>query len=86
MTFPICSFFLLDQYISSLPPFVFEIWQHIRLDNVWLPLRDSTITQSYFIPVPLSALVWTLAAAYCKFSAIDSIAPTPHKRYSQLSS
>jgi exopolysaccharide biosynthesis polyprenyl glycosylphosphotransferase len=84
MTLPSCHLFLLNLCIVSLPSFAFEIWQHVWLDNLWFPLRDSAIAQSYFIPILLSELVWTLAVAYCKFSMIHQIATVPPKRHSQF--
>jgi exopolysaccharide biosynthesis polyprenyl glycosylphosphotransferase len=40
----------------------------------------------YFIPIPLSALVWTIAAAYWKFSTGDSIATSQPERDLRFSS
>jgi exopolysaccharide biosynthesis polyprenyl glycosylphosphotransferase len=85
MTLPICHLFLLNQCLASLPLFAVEIWQHARLDGVWLPLRNSAI-EPYFIPILLSELIWTLAVAYCKFSAMGQLATVPSKRYLRFSS
>ena len=76
---------MLGQCISLVPRFVSESWQHLRLDNLWLPLRNSSMTW-YFIPIPLSALVWTIAAAYWKFSTGDSIATSQPERDLRFSS
>jgi exopolysaccharide biosynthesis polyprenyl glycosylphosphotransferase len=88
MTLPMHHLFLLKQCFASLPSFAFEIWQRVRLDSVsvWFPLGDSAIAQSYFVPILLSELVWTLAAAYCKFSMMDQFATVSPKRHLRLSS
>lgn len=80
MTLPMCHLFLLNQCFASLPSFALEIWQYVGSNDVWLPLKDSAVTQSYFVPILLSELVWTLAASYCKFSTVGEFAIVEPKR------